>query len=792
MKNRLTFFFLSVCLAAVSCNNLKVSNPSFEAVLSVRDGRIVQSSFSVGGRETGAAPAAPVFELCLDGKVWTSDDPVWKHGGTATRTLANGGVVKTFRFNGLGDLSGLVLEWDREYFKDAPVIRERLRLKSLEKGRFHLTADDGKLHLVFPRYSFASDAEDAEVTEVNMARFTTYKDKALTRQVNHPDTVSFPLKTGETPIPLKGPLMIVKTPKLQVITSYEHASQDRSFMGPGRKVAPAAGNDAFQDIQGNLDFLTDDDFWFIASEASLKDGNLVVDNHVRRGAYLDGEEIPSDGWYETMWSSLTLLGPDADPYDAIHDYIYRRISDHMLSRKAQFYYNTWGMQRAMPEDSLLLCMNEKRLFREIDQAAEMGLDCFVIDYGWSKLGDWTPDRDRLPNGLKSLVERINSHGMTAGVWISLAGTNYDMPVAREHPEWLVKDRDGVPVKGQFEYPVMDLVGPYYNVLLATLKSLVDQGVRYFKWDSYDTALSDCPGLWHGDESNTRKERIDRYNYLAPVYAVKMMRELRDYCPDLVIENDLTEWERCMIGLMPLQEGKFYFINNGASWYGDYTSLRTRSLRGVINEYSFFMPQEVFTYAMFPQDNNGCSIYNTVSALTCGHGFWGNLDLTTAEQRAAICGLVMKAKRVMPYIAGCPVRKTGLVDDSPEVYVQSNPDNGYGLVTAFSQEDVAQDFTIPFRDGSVLGVIGHPFSVADAGVVLPLDLNGKDACAAAFIIGAEGKGPRLLSSTGTLSELRNEGNGLYVKAEDAAALKIVMPDGKVREENLAAGEELTIR
>ena len=789
--NRLAVFFLALCVASVSCNNLKVSNPVFEAGLSVRDGRIVQSSFSAGGKEIIPFGNVPVFELCLDGKVWTSDDPVWKYAGTQTKTLANGGIVKTYRFGGLDSLSGLVLEWDREYFKDAPVIRERMRLRSSEKGKFHLTDNGGKQHLVFPRYTFASDAAQAEVTELSMARFTTYKDEALTRQVNHPDTVSFPLKKGDAPIPLKGPLMIVRTPQFQVITSYEHASQDRSFMGPGRKVAPAAGNDAFQDIQGNLDFLTDDDFWFIATEASLRDGGLIVDNHVRRGAYLDGEEIPSDGWYETMWSSLTLLEPDADPYDAIHDYIYRRISDHLPSRKAHFYYNTWGMQRAMPEDSLLLCMDEKRLLREIDHAAEMGLDCFVIDYGWSRLGDWTPDKDRLPNGLAPLVERINSHGMTTGVWISLAGTNYDMPAAKEHPEWLVKDMDGNPVRGQFEYPVMDLVGPYYNVLLSTLKSLVDQGVRYFKWDSFDTALSDCPGLWHGDESNTRKERIDRYNYLAPVYAVRLMRELREYCPDLVIENDLTEWERCMIGLMPLQEGKLYFINNGASWYGDYTSLRTRSLRGVINEYSFFMPQEVFTYAMFPQDNDGCSIYNTVSALTCGHGFWGNLDLTTAEQRAAIRDLVMKAKRVLPHVAGCPVRKTGMVDDAPEVYVQANSENGYGLVTAFSQEDVDQDLVIPFKDGSVLGVIGHPFSSGESGIVLPLDLKGRDACAAAFIIGAEGKGPRVLSSTGILSELRKEKGGLYVKAGEAVAMKIVMPGGRIREERLSAGEDMLI-
>ena len=591
---------IAICMVHTGCSRrMTVSNPLFSASLRTEGGRIGPASFTLEGKELGTE-GPPVFELCINGRIWTSDDPVWMPAGTDAKTLAGGGVVKTFRFQGRRELSGLILEWDREYFEDAPILRERLRLRSLQAGRFRLTLADGKQHLIFPRYSFQAAGDEAEVTEVSMAHFTTYRAEALTRQVNHPDTVSFVLKRGDAPRPLKGPLMITRLPGFQVITSYEHASQDESFMGEGRKVAPAPGNDAFQDIQGNLDFLTDDDFWFIASEASLEPGRLTVDNRIRRGGYLDCEEIPADGWYETVWSSLSVLGPGADPYDAIIDYVYRRISDHRLSRKAHFYYNTWGMQRSMPADSLLLCMTEERLFREIDHAAEMGMDCFVLDYGWSRLGDWRPDPKGLPHGLAPLVQRIESHGMTTGVWISLAGTNYDMPFVREHPEWLVKDRDGLPVKGQFEFPVMDIVGPYYEVLLSSLKALTDEGVRYFKWDSFDTALSDCPGLWHGDERHSRKERIDRYNYLAPIYATKLMHELREYCPEVVIENDLTEWERCMIGLLPLQEGKFYFINNGASWYGDYSSLRTRSLRGVLNEYSFFLPQEIFTYAMFPQ------------------------------------------------------------------------------------------------------------------------------------------------------------------------------------------------
>ena len=777
----LTVAALISCTPGALARRLSVGNGDFSAQLVTGGHRIRSAAVVTPWTAYGQDTDLPLFELCINGRTVRSSDPLWDYAGASSERLSNGGTVVSYTFRGRKFLRGLTLVWDREYFPDAAFLRERLRLRSDTEGRFVLSNVEGRNRLVFPRYAFEARPGVSGV-ELRMARFGGRRD-GMARHMNIPDTLSFVPRAEPTAV--KGPLMILRTPDYQVITSYEHASQDHSWMNAPSEVA--AGNDGNQGVKGRLDYLSDDDLWFIALEASFDGGRLVVDNSVRHGAYLDGEPVPAQGWYETVWSSLSIVGPAENAFDDIREYLFRRISDHALSRRAHFYYNTWGMQRDMPRDSLYLCMTEERLLREIDQAARMGVDCFVLDDGWERcFGDWRPHPERLPNGLKPLVDRMLSHGIRPGIWISLAGTHFDLEIAREHPEWLIRDAAGDPVKAQWRNPVFDICGPYYDILLQYHKDLIDQGIRYFKWDAFNTFSSDCPGLGHGDVSHSRRERLDRYNYLAPLRAVSLMREIREYCPDVVIENDLTEHERCMIGLAPLQEGKLYFVNNGISRYRDYSDRRSRSLRSVINRYAFFMPQEIFTYAFFPQDNAGRSLYNATCALSSGHGFWGNLDMTTPAQRSAIAALVEKASQVLPYVSGCPVETVGAVDDSPEIYLQRNPDNAYALLTAFAGEPFSQDVAIDVPASRVLAVLGCPFDTAGGGVVLPLRADAPDSFFHAFVIGGREQPARVISSTGPLERVVLTRTGIVVTAAQDAEIKVQLPGGTAAA-TLASGE-----
>ena len=255
----------------------------------------------------------------------------------------------------------------------------------------------------------------------------------------------------------------------------------------------------------------------------------------------------------------------------------------------------------------------------------------------------------------------------------------------------------------------------------------------------------------------------------------------------MVELDLTEPERCLVGLQVLQEGKYYFINNGASKYNDYSSYRTRSVRTVINHYASFLPQELSTYAVYPHDLASRELYNVTTALTAGHGIWGDLSLMTPSQRAVVRGLFSKADRVLPFIRGRRVEVSGEVGDAPEIYVQRNPAKGYALVTAFSPVPLTQPLTVGVNASEVLGVLGHPFRISPEGVELKLSFVKEEDCASAFVLGGKGAGPQVYASTGSLEDIVSDETGFRVTAATDAEVTVALPDSRLVTAFIPAGE-----
>ena len=70
-------------------------------------------------------------------------------------------------------------------------------------------------------------------------------------------------------------------------------------------------------------------------------------------------------------------------------------------------------------------MNEEHQLALAKIAKDLGVEVFVIDDGWFKgrindkggLGDWTVDKNKFPNGLQPMIEKINALGLHFGIWI---------------------------------------------------------------------------------------------------------------------------------------------------------------------------------------------------------------------------------------------------------------------------------------------------------------------------------------------------------------------------------------
>lgn len=81
-------------------------------------------------------------------------------------------------------------------------------------------------------------------------------------------------------------------------------------------------------------------------------------------------------------------------------------------------------------------IDERMLRRNADLAAQMGVQLFIVDLGWSRtIGDWHADPDKFPNGLGALSEYVHSLGMRFGLHFALAEADAKSAVLQNNPDW---------------------------------------------------------------------------------------------------------------------------------------------------------------------------------------------------------------------------------------------------------------------------------------------------------------------------------------------------------------------
>lgn len=140
--------------------------------------------------------------------------------------------------------------------------------------------------------------------------------------------------------------------------------------------------------------------------------------------------------------------------------------------------------------------DEKTLTDMMDNAANFGIEMFVLDDGWfgnshprngdnAGLGDWQVNAKKLPRGINYLADYAVSKGMRFGIWIEPEMVNPESDLARKHPEWIVKSgkRDILPMRNQW---LLDLTNPQVqDFVVETFDEVVAQSpnITYVKWDA---------------------------------------------------------------------------------------------------------------------------------------------------------------------------------------------------------------------------------------------------------------------------------------------------------------------
>lgn len=142
---------------------------------------------------------------------------------------------------------------------------------------------------------------------------------------------------------------------------------------------------------------------------------------------------------------------------------------------------------------------EEKLLNIARQAKDCGIELFVLDDGWfgrrwddrGGLGDWTPNPQRLPNGVAGIAEKITALGMSFGLWFEPEAVSRDSALYEEHPDWLIATPGRNMSHGRNEYLLdfsrPELVDNIYRQMAAVLGSAK---VSYVKWDM-NRSISEC-------------------------------------------------------------------------------------------------------------------------------------------------------------------------------------------------------------------------------------------------------------------------------------------------------------
>lgn len=182
--------------------------------------------------------------------------------------------------------------------------------------------------------------------------------------------------------------------------------------------------------------------------------------------------------------------------------------------------------------------NTDKLLEIAKQAADLGIEMLVMDDGWfgqrnddrRGLGDWFVNEEKLPGGLKRLVDGVNSYGLKFGMWFEPEMINEDSDVYRAHPDWCIHIPGRARSTGRSQL-VMDITRPEVRdyIFDCMKKVLSSANVEYVKWDM-NRCITEAGGAALAQER--RGEFYHRY--ILGVY--DLMDRLVTNFPNILLEN----------------------------------------------------------------------------------------------------------------------------------------------------------------------------------------------------------------------------------------------------------------
>ena len=269
-------------------------------------------------------------------------------------------------------------------------------------------------------------------------------------------------------------------------------------------------------------------------------------------------------------------------FNALSQNFHRFIKKHILrgywkDKERPILLNSW--------EACYFNINEDRLVDLATKAASVGIELLVMDDGWfgkrnddtTSLGDWKVNPEKLPNGLKVLVDRVKATGVEFGIWVEPEMVSVDSDLYRAHPDWAMQIPGKPHTEGRNQR-ILDLSKTeVQDYIIGSLSAIFDSAdISYCKWDM-NRIFSDYYS--QGVAPERQGELMHRYQ----IGLYRCMKVLTEKYPKILFEGCASGGNRYDLGILS------YFPQ---IWTSDDTDAIMRS--GIQTSVSYGYPAASYT------------------------------------------------------------------------------------------------------------------------------------------------------------------------------------------------------
>jgi alpha-galactosidase len=323
-----------------------------------------------------------------------------------------------------------------------------------------------------------------------------------------------------------------------------------------------------------------------------------------------------------------------------------------------------------------ICLTEEFAIALVKRYQQFGItpELFWLDAGWytgcgwdktdwwQNVGNWTPEKDRFPRGLRPVADAVHAVGSKFMVWFEPERAFKGTQIDREHPEWLLKLPNN-------DNSLFNLGDKDARLWLTDYISdfLRKQGIDYYRQDFNFDPMP----YW---ENNDKPDRIgiSEIRHIEGLYAYWDSLLVR--FPNLLIDNCASGGRRLDLETIS---------RSAPLWRTDYQYGEPNGYQCHTYGLNFYLP--IHGTAIYKTDNYTFRSGLGATAVT-------NWEVTgrNSEPIPAIQKRIKDYKILRPYYYGDYYPLTSTVNMTQDnvwlAYELNRPDKGDGVIIAFRRQD----------------------------------------------------------------------------------------------------------